>query len=100
MDYCWKGFVQLDGEFDKWSKEDTGKSNWNNRRLSYIFNYVFSYEFHQITLCETSKEAWDILENAHEGSKGIVRKAKLQMLTSWFESMNMKEDETFENFYT
>lgn len=79
-----KGFVKPDGEYEKWNKDDVAKSNLNNRGLSTIFNLVSPTEFHHITNCETSKEAWDILEKSHEGTKG-VQKYKLQMLTSRFE---------------
>jgi hypothetical protein len=50
-----KGFERLDGDFDKWSKEDTLKSNWNNCGLSCIFNCVSLDEFRWITLHETTK---------------------------------------------
>ena len=94
-----KGYEKPDGEFDKWSKEDTTKSNWNNWGLSCIFNCVSSNEFWRITLYETSKEVWEILEKTNEGSKG-VRKVKLQMLTSRFGTIHMKEEELFGEFYT
>jgi hypothetical protein len=37
-----KGFGKLDGDFEKWSREDAAKSNWNNRGLNCIFNYLSS----------------------------------------------------------
>jgi hypothetical protein len=52
-----KGFEKPNGDFDKWCKEDAIKSNWNNKGLGFIFNFVSSDEFRHITLCETSKEA-------------------------------------------
>ncbi|XP_059451074.1 uncharacterized protein LOC132181859 [Corylus avellana] len=94
-----KGFERPNGDLEKWSKEDIVKSNWNNRGLSCIFNYVSSDEFRRITLCETSKEPWDILKKTHEGSKGVT-KAKPQMLMSRFETVNIMEDEMFGEFYT
>lgn len=42
-------------------------------------------------MCEYSNEAWDTLETTHEGTKGVER-LKLQMLTSRFEEIKMKED--------
>ncbi|KAB1205066.1 hypothetical protein CJ030_MR7G016710 [Morella rubra] len=43
-------------------------------------------------------EAWEILETTHEGTK-TVKNSKLQMLTTKFEEIRMKEDETFDEFY-
>lgn len=36
--------------------------------------------------------------NPHEETKGVKR-SKLQMLTSWFEELEIKENETFGEFY-
>ncbi|XP_022843110.1 uncharacterized protein LOC111366626 [Olea europaea var. sylvestris] len=49
-------------------------------------------------MCETVKEVWDILETTYEGTK-TVKNSKLQMLTSRFEEVRMKDDETFDEFY-
>jgi len=52
-------------------------------------------ELKRISLCEIAKEAWEILEVTHEGTKA-VKNFKLQMLTSKFEEIGMKDDETFD----
>jgi hypothetical protein len=52
-------------------------------------------ELKRISLCEIAKEAWEILEVTHEGTKE-VKNFKLQMLTSKFEEIGMKDDETFD----
>jgi hypothetical protein len=49
-------------------------------------------------MCETAKEGWDILEVTHKGTK-IVKNSKLQLLTSKFEEIRMKEEDTFDEFY-
>jgi hypothetical protein len=54
--------------------------------LSFVFIFVSLDEFHCITLCEASKDVWDIPEKIHEGSRG-VRKSKLQILTSRLRSL-------------
>ena len=46
-----------------------------------------------------AKEAWDLLEITHKGTS-IVKKSKLQMLTTKFEELRMDEDEQFIDFYT
>lgn len=59
---------------------------------------VSQEEFKRISMLEICKEAWDILEIIHEGTK-IVKNSKLQMLTTNFEELRMKDDETFDSFY-
>lgn len=49
-------------------------------------------------MCETATEAWDILEVTREDTK-IVKNSKLHRLTSRFEKIRMKDDETFDDFY-
>ena len=45
-----------------------------------------------------SKEAWQILETAYEGTKK-VKDTKLRMLTTRFEELKMSKDESFDLFY-
>lgn len=59
---------------------------------------VSAKEFMRFSMCETAKEVWDILETTHEGTK-IVKNSKLQMLTTRFEEIRMKDDESFDEFY-
>ncbi|XP_041024084.1 uncharacterized protein LOC121264843 [Juglans microcarpa x Juglans regia] len=59
---------------------------------------VSQEEFKRISMCENCKEAWDILEVTHEGTKA-VKNSKFQMLTTSFEELRMKDDETFDAFY-
>jgi hypothetical protein len=59
----------------------------------------FPSEFARISNCETTQEAWQILETIYEGTK-LVKFAKLQMLISNFEEIKMLDDETFGEFYT
>ncbi|KAL5540271.1 hypothetical protein UlMin_046312 [Ulmus minor] len=65
----------------KWTFQEKRDSNMNSKALNALF----------------SKEAWDKLEVAHEGTDGVKR-SKLQMLTSQFESIRMEEGEKIEDF--
>ena len=49
-------------------------------------------------MCETAKEAWDILEITYERTD-LVKNSKLQRLTTTFETLRMNEEETFDEFY-
>ncbi|XP_073025194.1 uncharacterized protein [Primulina eburnea] len=49
--------------------------------------------FNLITNCISAKEAWDIIQKHYKGSES-VRRTKIRMLTSKFESLKMEENET------
>ena len=46
-----------------------------------------------------AKEAWEILQTTYEGTSD-VKISKLLMLTTRFEELHMKDDETLANFYS
>jgi len=83
---------------EQWSKDEINEYKWNSKGLNAIFMAVSLEEFKRISLCEIAKDVWEILEVTHQGTKA-VKKSKLQMLTSKFEEIRMKDDETFEEFY-
>ncbi|CAI9757422.1 unnamed protein product [Fraxinus pennsylvanica] len=55
-------------------------------------------EFRKVSICEVAKEILDILQTTHEGTQ-VVKNSKLQMLTTRFEEIRMREDEMFDTFY-
>lgn len=59
---------------------------------------VSPQEFRFVSMCETAKKIWNILETTHEGTKA-VKNSKLQMLTTKFEEIRMKYSESFDGFY-
>ena len=63
-----------------------------------LFNAVTNKEFKKISSIETAKEAWTILQTIYEGTKA-VNDSKFQRLTTSFEEIKMKEDESFDEFY-
>ncbi|XP_073046261.1 uncharacterized protein [Primulina eburnea] len=76
-----------------WSNDEVITSNFNSKALNAIFTSVDINMFSLITNCISAKEAWDILQKHCEGSES-VRRTKLKMLTSKFESLRMEENET------
>ena len=52
-----------------------------------------------ISLCESGKEAWDILQTMFEGS-GDVQRNKLLTFTTIFKNLHMLEEESLSNFHT
>jgi hypothetical protein len=71
----------------------------NDKALHALYQALSPSKFVKISNCETTREAWQILETTYEGTK-LVKSAKLQMLIFRFEEINMLEDETFGEFYT
>ncbi|KAG2675601.1 hypothetical protein I3760_12G012400 [Carya illinoinensis] len=93
-----RGWTKPDTSIDAWTKDEINNCNLNSKGLNAIFITVSSEEFKRISMCEIAKEAWDILEVTHEGTR-IVKNSKLQILTSKFEEIKMLEDENFNDFY-
>ena len=60
-----------------------------------IYNGVSADEFHRISTCKTTKEAWEVLQTVYEGTD-TVKQSKLQRLTKEFETIVMEEDKTFD----
>ena len=63
-----------------------------------LFSAVTNKEFKKISSTETGKEAWTTLQKTYEGTKAI-KDSKFQRLTTSFEEIKMKEDESFDEFY-
>ena len=66
--------------------------------MNALFSVAPNEEFKKISSTETAKEAWTILQTTYEGTKA-VKDSKLQKLTTSFEEIKMKEDESFDEFY-
>ncbi|KAL5563400.1 hypothetical protein UlMin_033147 [Ulmus minor] len=81
----------------KWTIQEKRDSNMNSKALNALFCGVDDLNFRYIQNCKIAKEAWDKLEVAHEGTEGVKR-SKLQMLTSQFESIRMEEGEKVVDF--
>ena len=66
--------------------------------MNSLFSVVTNEEFKKISSTEIAKEAWTILQTTYEGTKA-VKDSKFQRLTTSFEEIKMKEDESFDEFY-
>ena len=81
-----------------WDDAKIKAENFNSRALNALFSAVTNEEFKKISSTKTAKEAWTILQTTYEGTKA-VKDSKLQRLTTSFEEIKMKEDESFDEFY-
>ena len=81
-----------------WDDTKIKAANFNSRALNALFSAIMNEEFKKISSTKTAKEAWAILQTAYEGTK-VVKDSKLQRLTTSFEKIKIKKDESFDEFY-
>jgi len=82
----------------EWSKEEDELALGNSKALNALFNGVDKNMFRLIKRCKVAKEAWEILITTQEGTSK-VKNSRLQMLTTKFEELRMKEDESVHEFH-
>ncbi|XP_073287691.1 uncharacterized protein [Primulina huaijiensis] len=76
-----------------WTIDEVQTSNFNSKTLNAIFSSIDTRMFNLITNCVCAKEAWDILQKHCEGSES-VRKTRLRMVASKFESLRMEDKDS------
>ncbi|XP_073018336.1 uncharacterized protein [Primulina eburnea] len=76
-----------------WTVDEVQTSNFNSKALNAIFSSVDTRMFNLITTCVCAKDAWEILQKHCEGSAS-VRKTRLRMVTSKFESLRIVDKES------
>ncbi|XP_073017944.1 uncharacterized protein [Primulina eburnea] len=76
-----------------WTVDEVQSSNYNSKALNAIFSSVDTRMFNLITTCVCAKDAWEILQKHCEGSAS-VRKTRLRMVASKFESLRMEDKES------
>ena len=83
---------------EEWSAPEDEHALANFRALNAIFNGVDKNMFRMIKQYNVAKDAWETLKIAHEGTFKI-KSSKIQLLTTEFENLKMKEDETIRDYY-
>ena len=81
-----------------WDEAKIKAANFNSRAMNTLFSVVINEEYKKISSTKIAKEAWTILQTTYKGIK-VVKDSKLQRLTTSFEKIKMKEDESFDEFY-
>ena len=64
------GSTSLKGVAD-WSLEEETEASGNSKALNAIFNDVDENMFKLINTCTEAKQAWEILQTAHEGTSKV-----------------------------
>ncbi|XP_073154084.1 uncharacterized protein [Henckelia pumila] len=95
----WNPPRKIDADSDRivklateWTSNEVQVSNFNFKALNAIFTFVDTNMFNLIANCICAKKAWEILQKHCEGSESL-RRAKVRMLTSKFESLRMEGSE-------
>jgi len=83
---------------EEWSATKDEHALANSKALNALFNGVDKNMFRLIKKCNVAKDAWEILRTAHEGTSK-VKSSRIQLLTTKFEILKMKEDETIQDYY-
>jgi hypothetical protein len=83
---------------EDWSKEEDELALDNSKALNAIFNGVDMNMFRLIKQCTVAKDAWKILKTTHEGTSK-VKMSRLHLLTTKFENLQMREDESVHEFH-
>ncbi|XP_057811657.1 uncharacterized protein LOC131025894 [Salvia miltiorrhiza] len=82
----------------RWSADERLIPHDNSRALNAIFISVDVSAFSMISNCTEALDAWLILQEQCEGSAS-VRATKMRMLTTKFEVLRMREDESISAYY-
>jgi len=90
--------IKVKKNLSEFTKEEKQESLSNNKGKNCIFMSVNEQEFKRISLCNTSKEAWDTLVSAHKGDER-VKAENTQMLVQQYNTLMMDESESFDGFY-
>ena len=92
-----KATNMLKAEEDRDDKDEKA-SEGNSKAFNVLFNGVDKNIFRLVSNCNIVKEAWVYLKTAHEGTSK-VKMSRLQILTTQFENLRMKEDECIHDFH-
>ncbi|CAM8913886.1 unnamed protein product [Rhodiola kirilowii] len=82
-----------------WTEEEDKASMGNSMAMNAIFSAVDENVMKLIITCEVTKEAWDILQTAFEGTDKVCN-SRMQAVTTRFEEMKMKESEPITEYNT
>ncbi|XP_027903654.1 uncharacterized protein LOC114163549 [Vigna unguiculata] len=80
-------------EFSQWTPDENKRAYYDVRAKNIISYALILDEFYRVSVCESAKEIWDVLEVTHEGTDEVKR-ARKNTLIQEYEMFRMKTGES------
>ena len=80
-------------EFSQWTPDENMRAHYDVRAKNIISYALTLDEFYRVSVCESAKEMWDVLEVTHEGTNEVKR-ARKNTLIQEYEMFRMKTGES------
>jgi len=80
-------------DFLSWTPDENKRAPYDVRAKNIISSALTLDEFYRVSICQSAKEMWDVLEVTHEGTEKVKR-ARKNTLVQEYEMFRMKAEET------
>ena len=80
-------------EFSQWTLDENKRAHCDVRAKNIISSALTLDEFYWVSVCESAKEMWDVLEVTHEGTNEVKRARKNTFIQE-YEMFMMKSGES------
>jgi len=80
-------------DFLSWTLDENKRVHYDVRAKNIISSALTLDEFYRVSICQSAKEMWDVLEVTHEGTDEVKR-ARKNTLIQEYEMFRMKAEET------
>ena len=85
-------------QFPNEMRKSKSLPNFNSKALGILINDLTQIEFYKVINITCAKNLWGYLEVTHEGTNQ-VKKSKINMLVTDFETFFMKSNEAIDEFF-
>ena len=92
-----KPYSAPEGEEDTWSDLTSKEFDANSKTQNALLLALNEDDLTQVIYCKSSYEIWQHLLVTHEGTSQVKR-AKIDLLRSQYESFKMQENESIDEF--
>ena len=94
-----KPFSKLEGEEDTWSELTSKEFDANSKAQNALLLALNEDDLTRVIHCKSAFEIWQHLLVTHEGTSQVKR-AKIDLLRSQYESFKMQENESIDDMIT
>ena len=85
--------------YKEWNENEMNLATLDAKGLNTLFYAISQDQFNYISNCNTSHEAWHVLEITHEGTSQ-VKETKINILVHKYEMFKMQPYETIGDMFT